>query len=233
LPERVFTQEWRAPDASGHGHQRANVIRAIELFEEAGWVIRDGVMTNVETGEPFEADFIFMSPMQMRGIMPLLGAMNRVGIRTTARSPEISNWLYRMRSGKFDGGAATYIPTWRPGLALRNWFGSASADLEFSQNWMNIRDPVVDHLIDNVVAANNPRDFYAATRALDRVLLWNFYWVPTLAQPGLRLVYWDKFGQPENAPPVERDVWLDTWWWDPDKAARVASGIAELTGRRR
>jgi microcin C transport system substrate-binding protein len=190
-------------------------------------------MTNVETGEPFEADFIFISPMQMRGIMPLLGAMNRLGIRTTARSPELSNWLYRLRSGKFDGSAASYIPTWRPGLALRNWFGSASADLDFSQNWMNIRDPVVDQLIEKVVAANNARDFYAATRAFDRVMLWNFYWIPNLAQPGYRLVYWDKFGQPENALPLKRDVWLDTWWWDPDRAERVAKGIAELTGRRR
>ncbi len=231
LPERVFTEEWRAPEATGYGHNRENVARAIELFEEAGWVVRDGVMTNAETGEEFTADFIFVSPMQMRGIMPLLGAMNRVGIRTTARSPELSNWLYRMRSSKFDGSAATYIPSWRPGLALRGWFSTASADQEFSQNWMNIRNPVVDHLIEKVVGANNVRDFYAATRAFDRVMLWNFYWIPNLAQPGYRLVYWDKFGQPENAPPVQRDVWLDTWWWDQDKADHVAKGIAELTGR--
>ena len=230
---RVFTEEWHGQGTDGFGHSRANVARALELFEEAGWVIRDGVMTNVETGGPFEANFIFVSPMQMRGIMPLLGAMNRVGIRTTARSPELSNWLYRMRSGKFDGGSATYVPGWTPGLALRNWFSTVSADQEFSQNWMNIRNPVVDHLIEKVIAADNTRDFYAATRALDRVLLWNFYWIPTLAQPGFRLVYWDKFGQPENAPPVERDVWLDTWWWDQEKADAVAEGIAELTGGRR
>ncbi len=233
LPERVFTQEWRDQGTNGFGHSRVNVARALELFEDAGWVILDGVMTNLETGEPFKVDFIFISPMQMRGIMPLLGAMNRVGIETTARSPELSNWLYRMRSGKFDGGAATYVPGWTPGRALRNLFSTVSADQEFSQNWMNIRNPVVDHLIEKVLVANTTRDFYAATRALDRVLLWNFYWVPTLAQPGLRLVYWDKFGQLENAPPVERDVWLDTWWWDPEKAAHVTSGIAELTGRRR
>lgn len=233
LPERVFTEQWHGQGTTGYGHHRGNIARALELFEEAGWVIRDGVMTNVETGEPFKVNFIFVSPMQMRGIMPLLGAMNRVGIRTTARAPELSNWLYRMRSGKFDGAGATYVPGWTPGLGLRNWFSTVSADQEFSQNWMNIRNPVVDHLINKVIVANKARDFYAATRALDRVLLWNFYWVPTLAQPGFRLVYWDKFGQPEDPPPVERSVWLDTWWWDPDKAAHVASGIADLTGRGR
>ena len=233
VPERVFTEEWHGQGTSGHGHHRGNTVRALELFEEAGWVIRDGVMANVETGEPFKVDFIFVSPMQMRSIMPLLGAMNRLGIQTTARAPELSNWLYRMRSGKFDGAAATYVPGWNPGLALRNWFSTVSADEEFSQNWMNIRNPVVDYLINKIVVAREAGDFYAATRALDRVLLWNFYWVPTLAQPGFRLVYWDRFGQPEDAPPVERDVWLDTWWWDPDKAVHVVNGLADLTGRSR
>jgi len=233
LPERVFTEEWRGQGTSGYGHHRGNVARALELFGEAGWVIREGVMTNVETGEPFEADFIFVSAMLLRATMPFVNALNRVGIRTTARAPEVSNWLYRMRSGKYDGGSALFIPGATPGLALRNWFSSTAADQEFSQNWMHIRDPVVDHLIDKVLLAKTADDFYPATRALDRVLLWNFYWIPTMAQPGFRLVYWDKFGQPEDAPPLQREAWLDTWWWDPNKVARVASGIAELTGGSR
>jgi microcin C transport system substrate-binding protein len=230
LPERVFTQAWRSLDTTGYGHDRGHVIRALELFEEAGWVIQDGVMTNVETGEAFEIDFIFVAPMLLRATMPFISALNRVGIQTTARSPELSNWQYQMRSGKFDGGCQRFLPNNIPGLTLRNWFSSASADKEFSLNWMNLRDPVVDNLIEKVVVASNARDFYAATRALDRVLLWQFYVIPSMAQPGFRLVYWDKFGQPENAQRLQRESWLDTWWWDPEKVARVVSGVAELTG---
>ena len=233
VPKRVFTHEWRDQDTTGYGQNRGNIIRALELFEEAGWVIRDGVMTNVKTGGPFEIDFVFSVPAMQRAIMPLIGTLNRIGIQTTARVPELSNWLYRMRSGKFDGSCQTLIPNFVPGLTLRSWFSSASADKEFSQNFMNLRNPVVDHLIEKVVVAKTLRDFYAATRALDRVLLWNFYMIPTLSQPGFRLVYWDTFGQPEDAPRLQREAWLDTWWWDPDKAARVAGGVAGLTGRRR
>jgi len=233
MPSRVFTHEWSGQGTRGYGHHRGNIARALELFGEAGWVVRDGVMTNVDTGEPFNADFIFVSPMLLRAMMPFVGALNRVGIRTTARSPEVSNWLYRMRSGKFDGGSALFIPGATPGLALRNWFSTTAADQEFSQNWMHIRNPVVDALIDKVILARTARDFYAATRALDRVLLWSFYWIPTMAQPGFRLVYWDKFGQPEDPPPLQREAWLDTWWWDPEKVENVAEGIAELTGGRR
>ena len=138
-------------------------------------------MTNQETGEPFTIDFIFVSSFNLRKGMPFTEALNRIGIETTARAPEVSNWIYRMQSGKFEGGDALYIPNNTPGLALRNWFSSRSADLPLSQNWMNIRNPVVDFLIDKVMQARNREDFYAATRALDRVLLWNFYWVPDLS----------------------------------------------------
>jgi microcin C transport system substrate-binding protein len=230
VPERVFTEPWRGQGTTGYGQSRDNLARALELFEEAGWEIRDGVMVNVETGTPFEIDFIFIAPALLRGAMPFVDALNRIGIQTTARAPELSNWLYRMRSGKFDGGSQQYLPTFVPGLTLRNWFSSASADKEFSQNFINLRSPVVDQLIEKVVVANNPRDFYAATRALDRVLLWNFYVIPTWAQPGFRVVYWDKFGQPENAPRLRREAWLDTWWLDEEKAERVAKGLSELTG---
>lgn len=104
--------------------------------------------------------------------------LERVGIATTAVSPEVSNWLYRMRTGKFDGGADNYIPSNTPGLELRNRFSSAAADEEYGQNWTRIRNPAVDGMIDQVLAARNQRDFYAATRALDRILPWNFYYYP-------------------------------------------------------
>jgi microcin C transport system substrate-binding protein len=88
----------------------------------------------------------------------------------------------------------------------------------------------VDALIDLVLAARTADEFYPATRALDRVLLWNFYYLPGQAQPGYRLVYWDKFGQPAGAPPLQRSTWLDAWWWDEQKATRIRDGITDLTG---
>jgi len=229
LPERVFTQEWIEPDTDGFGQNRERIARALELFAEAGYSIIDGVMTNRETGEPFTIDFIFVSSFNLRKGMPFIEALNRIGIETTARSPEVSNWIYRMQSGKFEGGDALYIPNNTPGLALRNWFSSRSADLPLSQNWMNIRNPVVDFLIDKVMQAREREDFYAATRALDRVLLWNFYWVPDHAMPGYRLVHWDRFGQPDtDIALTQGETWLDTWWWDEAKAERVEVGMQQL-----
>ena len=72
---------------------------------------------------------------------------------------------------------------------MRNRFGSAAADQAYSQNWARIKDPVLDFLIDKAIAARTARELYAATRAIDRVLLWKFYFIPGMAQPGYRLVH--------------------------------------------
>ncbi len=233
IPGRVFTHRWRDKKSTGYGYNRDALKRALVLFEEAGWVLRDAEMVNARTGEPFTVDFVHASPASIRTEGTFMQILNRIGIRTTMRVPEISNWLYRIRSGKFDVTTLDFSPGNRPGHLLRTKFGSASADEPWGQNWGNIRDPAVDAMIEHVIAARTPDDFYAATRALDRILLWNFYCIPALAAPGHRLVYWNRFGIPADRPRLQRVAWLDTWWWDADKEAWVESGMAALTGKGR
>ena len=226
LPERIFTHEYAQPASTGVGFERERAKRALELFAQAGWVLRDGELVRHDTGERFQIDFVFVSAMLLRAQMPYIERLNRIGIATTARSPEISHWQYRMRSGSFDGGAYLYIPDNTPGLALRNRFGSAAADQPFSQNWARVRDPVLDRLIDKAITARSAEQLYAATRAIDRVLLWSFYFIPSMAQPGYRLVHWDKFGEVKSAEPLSRVPAIDAWWWDEEKANAVAAWLA-------
>jgi microcin C transport system substrate-binding protein len=228
VPERVFTEEFRQPPSTGVGMQRANFKRALELFKAAGWEIQDGVMRNVETGEPFTLAFIGVSYYSTRQALSLLTNLAQIGVVTTAVAPEVSNWLYRSRTGAFDGNTVRLDPSNTPGLQLRNWFGSAAAGQNYGQNWMRVRNPAIDSLIDAVIAADSAEDLYAATRALDRVIMWNFYFIPLGSQPGFRLVYWDKFGEVRNDH-LNRIPFVDAWWWDEDKAKAVEEGIARLS----
>ncbi|MFV2090118.1 MAG: extracellular solute-binding protein [Pseudomonadales bacterium] len=227
IPERVFSQRFEPPAGTGFGRNRSNTEKALALFAEAGWVVQDRRLISVESGEQFEIDFVLVAPSLIRAILPYLDVLERIGIDASARAPEVSNWLYRMRSGSFDAGQFAYAPTWTPGAQLRNRFSSEAASMQFSLNWMHVKDPVVDDLIDKIINARSERQFVAATRAFDRVMLWNFYFIPGMARPGYRLVYWDKFGRPEN-PPLHRDIWLDAWWWDKEKARNVELGVANL-----
>ena len=228
IPERVFTEPIQPPPATGFGRQRNNLERAIELFEEAGFELRDGVMRHGETGEPFTLNFIGVSKYSIRQNLALVDNLDRVGIASTGVSPEVSQWLYRSRTGKFDGNSVRWRPGEMPGMELRNWFGSEAADLDFGRNWIRLRHPAVDALIERIIAARSAEELYPATRALDRILMWSFYFVPFGTQPGYRLAYWDKFGRADVGKGLKNVPFVDAWWWDPDKAERVRTGLVDL-----
>ena len=227
VPPRVFTEEFKHPPSTGFGLRRMQIERALELFKEAGWEMQDGTMRNIETEEPFTLAFIGVSYYAIRQNLSLVNNLYRVGIKASGRAPEVSQWLYRSRTGKFDGNSNRWGPNHMPGLALRNWFGSAAAGLDYGQNWARIRNPVLDSLIDSIIAADSAENLYAATRAFDRVFLWNFYLVPLGSQPGFRLVHWDKFGEVRRDD-LNRVPYIDAWWWDEGKARRVEEGLAAL-----
>ncbi|MBX3705840.1 MAG: ABC transporter substrate-binding protein [Pseudomonadales bacterium] len=223
VPERVFGGPFEPPPNLGGGWHRDNVKEALALFEAAGWVIRDGVLVYAATGEPFEIRFVVVSPGLVGALYPYIQALKRVGIAANAIAPETSNWLYRMRAGDFDAGAIAFQPDVTPTLLLSNSFSSAAAEQAYSYNWAHVRDPAVDALIAAVYRAQTYDELIAATRAIDRVLLWNFYYVPGMSRTHMAMTWWDKFGIPDHAP-LARPIYYDAWWWDERKAARVAAG---------
>ncbi len=227
IPPRVFSEAFRHPPSDGFGPQRQNIKRSLELFAEAGWEVRDGVMRNNVTGNPFTLDFIAVSYYGIRQNLSLVQNLDRVGIETRGKAPEVSQWLYRSRTGKFDGNSVRLGPSHTPGLQLRNWLGSAAADQDYGQNWSRIRNPAIDSLINSIISAKTAEDMYAAARALDRVFMWNFYFIPMGSQPGFRLVHWDKFGEIRNDR-LNRIPFVDAWWWDEEKVQRVEAGLSEL-----
>ena len=186
-------------------------------------MIEDGQLVHENTGEPFNLRFVAVSPALGRSFIAYTKILEKLGISSTIKAPEISNWLFRMRSGDFDAGAIQFLPDSTPTLLLSNTFSSAAANQEYSYNWSNLKDPAVDELIEHVYAAQTYDDFIAALKAVDRVLLWNFYWLPGSSKINFSMVYWDKFGRAE----YDRLIWINSyvanWWWDEEKAARVAA----------
>ena len=80
----------------------------------------------------------------------------------------------------------------------------------------------VDALIERVIFARDRADLVAATRALDRVLLWNFYVVPQWTYGKERTARWDRFSRPALMPTYGASDFPSIWWWDADKAAKAA-----------
>jgi len=220
LPERVFEEAYVPPKSNGSGRDRRMLRTASQLLDEAGWVIRDGARVNAETGERLTIEFLIFSPTFERIIGPYVENLERIGIDASIRRVDPSQYQERMKSFEFDITTQRFTMSQTPGPELRNFFGSQSANAKGSFNLAGISSPVIDALIEKVLAAQSRDEMRAAARALDRVLRAGHYWVPQWYKTTHHIAFWDKFSRPETKPPYDRGV-IETWWYDEEKAARI------------
>jgi microcin C transport system substrate-binding protein len=210
LPPEVFGEVYVPPVTDGSGNIRNNLRQALALLQEAGWRIVGGRLVDAE-GRPFTLEFFDYSDSFFRITGPYFQNLQTLGITATNRVIDAPQYEQRVREFDFDIISLNLpnLPT--PGVELRDRFSSRYADSVGGWNVSGIRDPVVDALVEAVVAAESRDELAAAGRALDRVLRAGHYWVPAWHNSSHRMAHWDAFAWPATAPQYQRGV-LDTWW---------------------
>jgi microcin C transport system substrate-binding protein len=225
VPPEVFTTPYTLPVNKSPEDVRRHLAEAAKLFAEAGWSPRNGVLTNA-TGDQFVVEFLNASPEFERVIQPYVRTLERLGVKASIRTVDSAQYARRIDDFDFDVVVHTFAQSSSPGNEQRNFWGSASADTKGSQNLLGVKNPAIDRLIDRIIFSKDRAELAAATRALDRVLLWNHFVVPQWYSPYERIAYWAKFGRPDKLP--SRNVaFLQVWWYD-DAAAK---NLAEARGR--
>ena len=145
----------------------------------------------------------------------------RLGIAVTVRAVDDVQYQNRVRQFDFDIVIASWLESLSPGNEQREYWGSAAADTPGSRNLIGIKNPAIDALIDKVIFAKDRPGLVAATKALDRVLLWNFYVVPQFTYGFVRYARWDRFSHAEPLPKYGRSGLPSLWWYDADRAAKI------------
>ena len=219
LPKEVFDEVYVPPTSDGSGQDRTLRRMAMELLAAAGWTIESGKLVD-ETGKQFEIEFLIASPTMERIIAPYVKNLKRLGIKTSIRLVDATQFQERVKSFDFDITVRRYVMSATPGVELRNYFGSPAAGTKGSANLSGITDPTVDALVEKVIAAETREEMRDAARALDRVLRFGNYWVPHWYKASHTVAYWNKFARPKFKPKYSRGI-IETWWYDARKAARL------------
>jgi microcin C transport system substrate-binding protein len=196
---------------------------AMKLLNEAGWKVKNGVLTNEKTGKPMRVEFLIVSPLFERVVQPYLRNLERLGIKGTVRLVDSAQYTRRLQNFNYDIVVNSFAQSRSPGNEQRYYWGSEAADREGSENLIGIKDPAIDKLIDKVIYAKDREELIAATHALDRVLLWNDFVVPHWYSPVVRIAYWNRYDQPETLPELTPGF-LQVWWYDKEKAAELPGG---------
>ena len=220
LPSELFEQPFRFPEVTTEEDYRANMVRARELLHEAGWKILDGVLRNA-AGEIFDIEFLTRSPSEARTLLPYFRRLEQLGIRATmAPASGDSEWISRLRMFGYDAVLTSMRIQMPPLIGLKGRFHSDSAMIPTSANRSGISNPVVDFLVGEAISATVLSQMVAACRALDRVLLWQYYQIPLYAVDRRTTVHWTKFGRPDFEPKY-LPAFPDGWWYDREKASRI------------
>lgn len=219
VPPDVFSDEWKNPVNASPNDARKHMSEAAKLLTEAGWKAKDGVLT--KDGLQLTAEFLLVQPDFERIVLPFKAALEKLGVKVSVRIVDTSQYQRRRDVFDYDVIVGSFPQSISPGNEQRDFWGSEAADREGSRNLIGIKNPAIDKLIDKIILAPDRDSLVAASRALDRVLLWNHYVVPQWHMPFDRLAMWDMFGRPGKLP-SRNSSFLRVWWYDDAAAKRLA-----------
>jgi microcin C transport system substrate-binding protein len=230
VPPEVFTTPYANPVAGTPENVRANLREGMRLMREAGYEVRDHKQTNVQTGEVLSVE-ILSATSDPSGAERFINfykpSLVRLGIDVTVRRVDDIQYKNRLRNFDFDIIIASWPQSLSPGNEQGDLWSSRAADTRGSRNYVGIKNPAVDALIERVIFANSRGELVAATRALDRVLLWNHYVVPQFTDDKLSAARWDRYSRPDPLPEYGGAAFPTVWWWDAKRAAKTGVLVAD------
>ncbi len=212
LPVEVFTTALKPPTTTPPGSLRANLRLAKKLLAEAGWQVKDGVLTD-SSGTPFIFEILLVSPSFERVMAPYVKNLARLGIKASYRTIDPALYSDRIKNFDFDMVVNVYGQSQSPGNEQRDYWSSTSAGRKGSRNLAGVNSPVVDHLVEAIIYARTQEELTAACKALDRVLWFDYYVVPNWYLAFHRIAYRAKFNMPETLPLYYNPYQLIYTWW--------------------
>ncbi|HEX5509146.1 MAG TPA: extracellular solute-binding protein [Pseudolabrys sp.] len=221
VPAELFSKPYTNPVGGNPQNVRNNLREALKLLRQGGYEVKNTQLVNAKTSERMTVELLVDEPAFERVMLFYKPSLERIGIAVSVRTIDTAQYQNRLRQWDFDIIIGSWAESLSPGNEQRGYWGSRAADQPGSRNLIGIKNPAVDKLIERVIFAKDRAGLVAATRALDRVLLWNFYVVPQWTYGKVRTARWDRFSHPETMPKYGLSAFPTIWWWDAQKAAKV------------
>ena len=221
LPSEIFKDEFKNPVTDGSGYMRQQLQEASKLLKESGWDLVDGKLINSSTKELFAFEILLRSPAFERIVFPFKDNLEKLGIEVEVRTIDSAQYQKRMETFDFDMVVQNFSQSLSPGNEQRNFWGSDAAETNGSRNIIGIKNYAIDGLIESLINAKDREELIIITKALDRVLLWNYYVIPQWHISSYRVLYWNFFDQPVVKP--KYSLGFDTWWINQNKYDNIQS----------
>ncbi len=193
------------------------------LLEDAGWIAGDDGFRSKD-GTPLTLTILGFSPSFDRIINPYIENLRAIGIDAKLERVDIAQYTERRRSGDYDLVNHTFSMSFAPGVGLRQWYGSETAE-DSSRNLMGLQNAAVDQIITQIIDAKTLDTLKVSVNALDRVLRAEGFWVQQWFKDSHTVAYYDMYRHPETIAPLSLG-YLTYWWYDAEAAERLRAAGA-------
>ena len=210
LPANLFTQPFQLSQTKGNGNIRPQLRQALKLLKSAGWKVKDSLLINGKTGEPFKFEILIDQNSFARVLTPYINNLKKAGITAEIRLVDTAQYKVRLDSLDFDMISYVLPQGLSPSHEQRLYFHSSMANTEGTKNFSGVNHPAVDVLLDKIINAQSREQLVTATRAMDRVLLWEYYTIPHWHINYHRIAYQSKLQRPKTAPALH--LGFPSWW---------------------
>jgi len=208
LPLAFFLEPFSLNTTEGRGIPRETLRKALSLFAQAGWKSTARGLKN-KHGQTLSLEILLVNPSLERILQAYISTLKTVGIDARMRTVDRAQYKQRLDNFDFDLTLLTLPQTLSPGLEQWQYFHSSQASVKGSKNYAGINNPIVDDLLEQLLNAKTYNQQRAAVRALDRVLLWNYYSIPNWYINYHRIAYQNRF-EFVRTPPYT--LGLRAWW---------------------
>ncbi|MFW8593040.1 extracellular solute-binding protein [Cribrihabitans neustonicus] len=207
------------PEGDGSLRNRSNLREALRLLSEAGWTVVDGVLRNAG-GQPLELSLLIrQGDAEMKTVAEIYArALERLGISLATETVDNAQYVERENAYDFDLTRYRRELSLSPGNEQRYYWGRDGVETPGSRNLMGMNSPAAEAMIDAMLTAEDPDDFTAAVRALDRVLTAGRYVIPFWNFDTGRIAHVKEMRYPDVLPVYgdRTDFMPDVWWWQAD-----------------
>ncbi len=214
LPKELFQQPYTLMQTNGSWYGiRPGLIEASKLLESAGYTINNNRLINPHTQQPFTFTLLLVSPGFKRIVVPYLENLKRLGIHAKIQLVDVAQYMQRLEEFDFDMIVTSFPQSTSPGAEQIDYWHSKSAEINGSRNYMGIKNPVIDSLVERIVATSSLDKMKPLIASLDRILLWNYYMIPHWYLDHYRIAHASWVQHPKDNPPYGLD--LNSWWASP------------------
>jgi peptide/nickel transport system substrate-binding protein len=216
IPPAILDGSYRLPVTDGSGRDRTALREALNLLSQAGYDLDGAVLRQRSSKTPLTFEILVTTRDQERIALAFSRDLKRAGIEATVRAVDAVQFDQRRLGFDFDMVHGRWDQSLSPGNEQFFYWGSEAADSQGTRNYMGARDPAIDAMIADMLAARDRGVFVSAVRALDRVLISGFYAIPVFNIREQWIARWNRIERPQDT--ALTGYLPETWWYRPPQS---------------